>query len=52
MEVLDTKILDEITWFNEQLLNLKNTIVAWIKEASRDVDVSENEISKTEGLSG
>jgi len=52
MAVVDTNIREEITWFNEQLVSLKDTFVAWIREDGHEVDVSEEKITNNEGLSG
>jgi hypothetical protein len=52
MAVTDTKILAEITWFNEQLSHLKDTFVAWLKEDGHTVDVVEEKIDNNEGPSG
>ena len=52
MAVLDAKILEEIEWFNGQLVHLKDTLVAWIKEEGHEVDVSEEKFEKKEEISG
>jgi hypothetical protein len=52
MIVSDTKILDEITWFNGQLVHLKDTLITWMKEGGHEVDVSEEKIDNREELSG
>jgi hypothetical protein len=45
MTVTDDKVLTEIDWFNGQLLHLKDTFIAWLKEEGHDVDVSENALT-------
>ena len=52
MALANTKINDEISWFNGQLADLKNTFVTWIKEEGHEIDVSEESITNNEGLSG
>jgi hypothetical protein len=52
MTVTDDKVLAEIAWFNRQLLYLKDTFIAWLKEESHDVDVSEENIVNNEQPSG
>jgi hypothetical protein len=52
MAVTDAEILAEITWFNGQILHLKDTFVTWLKEDGHNVDVSEESIVNNEGPSG
>jgi hypothetical protein len=52
MAVIDTGILAEITWFNGQLVHLKDTFVTWIREEGHEIDVFEENITNNEGLSG
>ena len=52
MAVIDTNILAEITWFNGQLVYLKDTFVTWIREEGYEVEVLEENITITEALSG
>ena len=42
---ISVEILAEISWFNEQLADLKNTFVAWIKEEGHEISVSEESIT-------
>lgn len=46
------KFLGKIDWFNRQLVQLKDTLAAWIKEAGHEVDVSEEEMNKKKKSAG
>ena len=52
MTLTKDEVLAEISWYNEQLVYLKDTFVSWMEEEGRKVDVSEEKIMNTEGLSG
>jgi len=52
MTLTKEEILAEISWFNEQLAYLRNTFAAWLKEEGHEIDISEEKIRNTEGLSG
>ncbi|MDR2476345.1 MAG: hypothetical protein LBD18_00985 [Treponema sp.] len=52
MAVSKAQILDEIKWFNEQLVYLRDTFITWIKEGGHEVDVLEEKINNKEELSG
>jgi hypothetical protein len=52
MPLADNNVLAEITWLNGQLVILKDTFVAWIREEGHIVDIAEENITNNEEKSG
>lgn len=52
MNVTREKIEQKISWFNQEAEQFKSLLCTWIQELGYEVDVSEEEITKVEEISG